>query len=79
MSTIKTVTVQKGDVLVIPSPAPAAPRLTITWAQLGSHTADYVPLLVQDKDQGNAEVPIFIEIEWYNDAYLSGVAHKTES
>ncbi|KAI0048639.1 hypothetical protein FA95DRAFT_1026770 [Auriscalpium vulgare] len=70
---------QKGDVLVIPGPVPAAPRVTIKWSQLGSRTADYVPLVVQNKSQGNADVPIFIEVEWYTEAYLAGVAHKNES
>ncbi|KAI0043017.1 hypothetical protein FA95DRAFT_1575387 [Auriscalpium vulgare] len=59
--------VQKGDVLLIPNFFGVQARVTIMWLQ---HTADYVPIVVYNKSRGDVDVPIFIEAEWFNEAHL---------
>ncbi|KAI0044934.1 hypothetical protein FA95DRAFT_1574161 [Auriscalpium vulgare] len=80
--------IEKGDILLIPSPGTEARTSnTIEWSQtLTRQTAGYIALVVQSRPTrnppplfGRAGVLIFIAAEWFTDAYLGGVAHKTAS
>ncbi|KAG9024678.1 hypothetical protein FS837_005242, partial [Tulasnella sp. UAMH 9824] len=64
--------VNNGDVLVIPAPNDKHKnddnKLTIHWSQrLRENRADYYVLIAKNKSQGYAEVPFFIQSEWYNE------------
>ncbi|KAG8940791.1 hypothetical protein FRC04_005019 [Tulasnella sp. 424] len=64
--------VNKGDVLIIPAPNNNHKnddnKMTIRWQQsLRSRVGDYYVLVAKNKSQGNAEVPFFIQSEWYNE------------
>ncbi|KIO31718.1 hypothetical protein M407DRAFT_124161 [Tulasnella calospora MUT 4182] len=63
--------VNKGDVLVIPAPNDKyrqdENKMTIHWQQtLRQREGDYYLLVAKNKTQGYAEVPFYIQAEWYN-------------
>ncbi|KIO31756.1 hypothetical protein M407DRAFT_4870 [Tulasnella calospora MUT 4182] len=64
--------VHKGDVLVIPAPNDKhkndTNKTTIHWQQMWrQREGDYYLLIAKNKSQGYAEVPFFIQAEWYNE------------
>ncbi|KAG8927608.1 hypothetical protein FRC01_007183 [Tulasnella sp. 417] len=64
--------VDKGDVLVIPAPSDKTKndsnKITIHWRQqFRQRDDDYYLLIAKNKTQGDCQVPIYIQSDWYNE------------
>ncbi|KAG8844272.1 hypothetical protein FRB96_003208 [Tulasnella sp. 330] len=74
-------TLTKGNIVIIPAPTDAYKnehRVTIHWQQtFTDRQENYIVLLVKNKSQDGAEVPMFIEEDWYTIAKLDKEATKS--
>ncbi|KAG9000009.1 hypothetical protein FRB94_005692 [Tulasnella sp. JGI-2019a] len=72
-----------NDLIRIPAPTDAFKnehRVTIHWQQmLSNKEANYTYMVGKDMSQGGAEVPVFIQEEWYSTSGLDQNATKTAS
>ncbi|KAG8843109.1 hypothetical protein FRB96_004358 [Tulasnella sp. 330] len=73
-------TLANGNIVVIPAPTDAYKnehRVAVHWQQtFTERQGNYIVLLVKNKSQDGAEVPMFIEEDWYTTAKLDKEATK---
>ncbi|KDQ09664.1 hypothetical protein BOTBODRAFT_116919 [Botryobasidium botryosum FD-172 SS1] len=63
--------VDKGDILLIPSIVGDTNRIHVQWQQsLRDRSGDYYNLEARNKSQGDAKVVFFVQTDWFNDQHL---------